>query len=68
MMPVFDFIEGSTPLLISMPHCGTAIPAEYAEGMTDVAQQVADTDWHLERLYGFASGLGAGFFCAPSAS
>jgi hypothetical protein len=44
MMPVFDFIEGSTPLLISMPHCGTAIPAEYARGMTDVAQQVADTD------------------------
>jgi N-formylglutamate deformylase len=60
MMPVFDFIEGSTPLLISMPHCGAAIPAEYARGMTDVAQQVADTDWHLQRLYDFASGLGAG--------
>lgn len=59
MMPVFDFIEGTTPLLISMPHRGTAIPAEFAVGMTDVAQQVADTDWHLERLYDFASGLGA---------
>jgi len=58
-MPVFDFIEGKTPLLISMPHCGTALPAEFAVGMTTTAQQVADTDWHLQRLYDFASGLGA---------
>jgi N-formylglutamate deformylase len=59
MMPVFDFIKGTTPLLISMPHCGTALPAEIAVGMTTAAQQVADTDWHLQRLYDFASGLGA---------
>jgi N-formylglutamate amidohydrolase len=70
MMPVFDFIEGSTPLLISMPHCGTAIPAEYARGMTDVAQQVADTDWHLERLFDgrlpdVNIGTAGGGSCAP---
>jgi N-formylglutamate deformylase len=58
-MPVFDFIEGSTPLLLSMPHCGTTIGAEHARGMTATALQVADTDWHLQRLYDFASGLGA---------
>ena len=45
--------------MLSMPHCGTTIGAEYARGMTATARQVADTDWHLQRLYAFASGLGA---------
>ncbi|SEI27820.1 N-formylglutamate deformylase [Paraburkholderia hospita] len=37
-----------------MPHLGTDIPGDVRDQLTDVARQVADTDWHLDRLYGFA--------------
>lgn len=57
--PIFDFTPGSLPLLISMPHLGTEIPAELQDGMADVAAIRQDTDWHLDQLYGFASAMGA---------
>jgi N-formylglutamate amidohydrolase len=55
----FSFLEGSTPLLISIPHCGTKIPDHLAARMTPAALVLADTDWHLHRLYDFAPALGA---------
>lgn len=51
--------RGSTPLLISMPHVGTRIPDELRGLYVERALQSEDTDWHLERLYGFARELGA---------
>lgn len=58
-MTGFTFRAGSAPLLVSMPHVGTAIPAALARRMTDAALRLPDTDWHLERLYGFLDALGA---------
>jgi N-formylglutamate deformylase len=58
-MQPFHFHQGSTPLLISIPHMGTYLPPEIATQLTDKAQQVADTDWHLDRLYHFAKAQGA---------
>ncbi len=58
-METFELIQGSTPLLISMPHNGTAIPKDIARCMTEHARTVPDTDWHMDRLYDFAAGLGA---------
>ena len=63
-MQPFKFIQGSKPLLISMPHVGTYVPPALAARLTDVARQVPDTDWHLERLYGFAKELGASLLIA----
>ncbi|WP_321788890.1 N-formylglutamate deformylase [Paraburkholderia sp. J94] len=57
--PIFDFQPGTVPLLVSIPHLGTAIPDEVRTQLTDVAGEVADTDWHLDRLYAFAHKLGA---------
>ncbi|WP_321927403.1 N-formylglutamate deformylase [Paraburkholderia guartelaensis] len=57
--PIFDFRRGTVPLLVSIPHLGTAIPADIREQLTDVAGEVADTDWHLDRLYAFAEKMGA---------
>ncbi len=51
---------GSTPLLISIPHAGTHIPEDIADDMTDAGRAVPDTDWHVDRLYAFATELGAG--------
>lgn len=59
-METFELIQGSTPLLVSMPHNGTAIPEDIARRMTDHARTVPDTDWHMDRLYDFAEKLGAG--------
>lgn len=58
-MKIFDFTEGSTPLLVSLPHCGLRLPQDIAAGMTPEALNLADTDWHVDRLYGFARELGA---------
>jgi N-formylglutamate deformylase len=51
--------RGSTPLLVSVPHCGTALPADQHHRYVERAFDVEDTDWYLERLYAFATGLGA---------
>jgi N-formylglutamate deformylase len=59
LTPVFSLHQGSVPLLISIPHLGTQIPADIAATMTPVAPRTDDCDWHLDRLYGFAKRLGA---------
>lgn len=63
-MPPFRFHPGTQPLLISMPHVGTYLPPALAPRLSDSARQVPDTDWHLERLYDFAVGLGASVLAA----
>ena len=60
----FRFKAGTAPLLISMPHVGTDIPMEVAATLAPVALRRADTDWHLEQLYAFASELGASTLAA----
>ena len=63
-MSAFHFQQGSAPLLISMPHAGTSIPEDIAAQMLPVAQQKADTDWHLPLLYNMAQELGASTIAA----
>jgi N-formylglutamate deformylase len=62
--PTYTLIEGHAPLLISMPHVGTELPPELRPRLTPTALQVDDTDWHIERLYGFAAELGASVLVA----
>ena len=52
--------RGTTPLLISFPHVGTLIPEDQRERYTERALAVEDTDWFVDRLFGFAAALGAG--------
>lgn len=56
---IYTLHRGRTPLLISMPHVGTAIPPQQRHRYTERALQVEDTDWFLDRLYAFAEPLGA---------
>lgn len=58
-MEPFRFHPGEGPLLVSMPHVGTHLPDALAGRMTAAAHGVPDTDWHVDRLYDFAAGLGA---------
>ncbi|EDS99853.1 N-formylglutamate amidohydrolase [Burkholderia ambifaria IOP40-10] len=59
MNDLFSLERGDAPLMISIPHLGTQIPDALRDRYTDIALTVADTDWHLDRLYGFARALGA---------
>jgi len=57
--PVYTLHRGGAPLLVSVPHVGTEIPADQRQRYTERALRVEDTDWFLDRLYGFAVDLGA---------
>ena len=51
--------SGDGPLLVSLPHVGTEIPAALKPRYTALALNVDDTDWHLEPIYAFAVQRGA---------
>ena len=59
-MGPYRFEQGTIPLLISIPHDGQHVPDRFAVRMTGSAREIPDTDWHVQRLYEFAGGLGAG--------
>lgn len=47
------------PILISVPHAGTAFPPEVAEQLDPQhVQHPDDTDWFVDQLYDFAPALG----------
>ena len=63
-MEPYKFRAGSTPLLVSMPHTGTFVPDAIRKRLSEEAKALPDTDWHLERLYGFLDELGASVLVA----
>jgi N-formylglutamate deformylase len=56
---VFTLHQGTSPLLVSVPHAGTLIPSEMRSMFTSKALEVADTDWHLDVLYDYVKAQGA---------
>ena len=55
----FTLERGSAPLLLSLPHVGTAIPDDLVAAFVPRALALEDTDWHLAEVYDFARELGA---------
>jgi N-formylglutamate deformylase len=64
MSEPFTFHQGTAPLLISMPHAGTALTDEVRNNLAETARSLPDTDWHLPRLYAFAKSKGASIIAA----
>jgi N-formylglutamate deformylase len=56
---IYTLHRGTRPLLVSVPHCGSEIPAELRDPYVTRALALEDTDWHLDRLYDFVRDLGA---------
>lgn len=56
--------RGTTPLLVSIPHAGTEVPPDIFGRLDEAAKGLPDTDWHVDRLYDFARGLGASVITA----
>ncbi len=44
-------VTGQGPLLLAQPHGGVEIPAEILARLNPVGREMADTDWHIGRLY-----------------
>jgi N-formylglutamate deformylase len=42
---------GGGPVILAMPHCGTWMPEEVLEQLNERGRTLADTDWHIGRLY-----------------
>ncbi|MBH0237469.1 N-formylglutamate deformylase [Methylobrevis albus] len=51
--------RGTAPLVVSLPHTGTEIPPDIVTRLVSPALARQDTDWWIDRLYAFASDLGA---------
>jgi len=59
MMTAYHFTPGDGPLLVSMPHVGTRLDPEVAQGLTEAGRAIMDTDWYVDRLYNFLDDMGA---------
>ncbi len=64
MNDVFSLHQGSTPLLISVPHDGWHIPTDIVQHMSGNGRAIPDTDWHVAELYEFAKASGASIIAA----
>lgn len=56
MTPV-SIVQGTSPLVLGLPHTGTFVPDHVVANLNDNGRKLADTDWHIDRLY---AGLLAG--------
>lgn len=52
-MHTYEYRQGNSPLVVSMPHSGSYIPVEIQGRMSATGRMVGDTDWDLDRLYRF---------------
>jgi N-formylglutamate deformylase len=57
--PIFEYVPGDLPLLVSFPHSGTYLPPELAVRLRRQVLDLPDTDWFVPQLYDFCGALGA---------
>lgn len=50
MNPV-EVVQGDSPVILGLPHTGTWLPDEIRARLNPRGQVLADTDWHIHRLY-----------------
>ena len=50
-MNPFEVSVGDGPIILAQPHGGTYVPSEIAVKLNTTGQALADTDWHITRLY-----------------
>lgn len=50
MNPV-TLIQGNSPVVLAMPHSGTWLPESVKNSLNSTGLTLADTDWHIDRLY-----------------
>ena len=59
MSAVVEVERGTEPLVVAFPHAGTDLPTELDGAFVSLWLARKDTDWWIDRLYGFARDIGA---------
>ncbi len=52
---MIEVTQGSLPIVLGIPHSGTEVPVDIFQTFSDTGKALAETDWHIDRLY---NGLG----------
>lgn len=50
-MSVFETHEGTSPIVLGLPHTGTNVPPEILARLNETGRKLTDTDWHVHTLY-----------------
>ena len=50
-MPLVEIHRGNSPMVIAFPHTGTEVPPDIEARLNDNGRLLADTVWHVHRLY-----------------
>lgn len=50
MTPV-NTVRGQGPIVLGFPHTGTYVPEGVVQALNTNGRKLADTDWHVDRLY-----------------
>ncbi len=64
MTAIYRFIEGDSPLLVSVPHDGESLSDDSEHEWSHAAVDHSDRDWHVAKLYDFATELDASMIVA----
>lgn len=46
-----EIVRGSGPVILGLPHTGIHVPDDIAASLNECGRALADTDWHIDRLY-----------------
>lgn len=50
MTPV-EITRGDLPVILGLPHTGIWLPEDVEAALNDTGRAIADTDWHIHKLY-----------------
>lgn len=50
-MTFVEVMQGNGPVVLGLPHTGTWLPDAIRTRLNERGRMLADTDWHVERLY-----------------
>ncbi|RMF39998.1 MAG: N-formylglutamate deformylase [Alphaproteobacteria bacterium] len=50
-MELVEVSRGFSPIVLGLPHAGTWLPPRIAARLNRTGRALADTDWHVDRLY-----------------
>ncbi len=56
--PLYEELPGDAPIILSVPHSGTHIPADLLDRFTPAGRLLPDTDWFVAQLYADLERLG----------